>query len=92
MGKESKPPFEKKLSSPIDKQEEARPSPPPRPLKPGSLSVRVKSSSPLLENGEITSSRSVVYVTQSVVFLSHAILSHVSHALVVRARQVISIR
>lgn len=58
LAKNSKPPFEKKLSSPLDKQEEARPSPPPRPLKPGSVSLRAKSSSPLLANGEVTSSRS----------------------------------
>lgn len=90
LGKDSKPPFERKLSSPLDKQEEARPNPPPRPLKAGSVSVRVKSSSPLLENGEITS-RSVVYVTQTVVLLSHTIVLHVNHTLVVRPRQVIYI-
>lgn len=47
--------------SPLDKEEnkeEVRPHPPPRPLKVGS--VRAASSSPLLANGEITSSRSVV--------------------------------
>jgi len=58
LAKDPKPPVEKKLSSPLDKQEETRPTPPPRPLKPGSVSVRVKSSSPSLANGEITSSRS----------------------------------
>lgn len=55
---DSKPPFQKKLSSPLGKEdvkEEEKPIPPPRPLKPGSM--RVASSTPMLANGEVKSSK-----------------------------------
>lgn len=59
---DSKPPFQKKLSSPLGKEdvkEEEKPIPPPRPLKPGSM--RVASSTPMLANGEVKSSKAATF-------------------------------